>query len=155
MITLRSATLGAAACLASMSMSYAGPCSGEIDRVQARVDAKLEARAATGPSGPESAAATRHQQPTPGSIAAAESRLGDFSAATVAAIKAGMTRAREADRAGDAAACEQRGAACDRSLILLCQAKADQHDCKACEVPHGRQLAERQESDQQREARHQ
>ena len=41
MITLRLATLGAAACLASMSMSYAGPCSGEIDRVQARFDAIL------------------------------------------------------------------------------------------------------------------
>ena len=116
MITLRSATLGAAACLASMSMSYAGPCSGEIDRVQARVDAKLDAVAATGPSGPESAAATRHQQPTPGSIAAAESRLGDFSAATVAAIKAGMTRAREADRAGDAAACEQALAGVRRAI---------------------------------------
>ena len=47
MITLRLATLGAAAFLASMSMSYAGPCSGEIDRVQARVDAKLDALAAT------------------------------------------------------------------------------------------------------------
>src|SRR3974377_871815 len=44
--TLRAAPLGAAPWLASMSMSYAGPCSGEIDRVQARVDAKLDALAA-------------------------------------------------------------------------------------------------------------
>jgi hypothetical protein len=66
--------------------------------------------------GPESAAATRHEQPTPGSIAAAESRLGDFSAATVAAIKADMTRAREADRAGDAAACEQALAGVRRAI---------------------------------------
>jgi hypothetical protein len=116
MITLRLAALGAAACLASTSMSYAGPCSGEIDRVQARVDAKLEARAATGPSGPESAAATRHQQPTPGSIAAAEARLGDLSDAAVAAIRADMARAREADRAGDAAACEQALAGVRRAI---------------------------------------
>jgi hypothetical protein len=116
MITLRLAALGAAACLASTSMSYAGPCSGEIDRVQARVDAKLEARAATGPSGPESAAATRHQQPTPGSIAAAEARLGDLSDGAVAAIRTDMARAREADRAGDAAACEQALAGVRRAI---------------------------------------
>ena len=116
MITLRLATLGAAAFLASMSMSYAGPCSGEIDRTQARLDARLDAAAAAGPSAPESGAALRHQQPTPGSIAAAESRLGDLSAAAVAAMKAAMARAREADRAGDVSACEQALAEVRRAI---------------------------------------
>jgi hypothetical protein len=31
---------------ASMSESYAGPCAQEIDRVQAKIDARLEAKAA-------------------------------------------------------------------------------------------------------------
>jgi hypothetical protein len=99
--------LSAAALVASATAGYAGPCSNEIDRVQARVDAKLDATARTGPSAPESSGALLHRQPTPGSIAAAESRLGEMSAATVAAIAAGMARAREADRAGDQSACEQ------------------------------------------------
>jgi hypothetical protein len=47
----------AAALAASMSASYAGPCSHEIDRVQAEIDAKLEAKAAAGPSARASTAA--------------------------------------------------------------------------------------------------
>jgi hypothetical protein len=42
--------LSAAALAVSMSAGYAGPCSREIDRVQARVDAKLEAIARAGPA---------------------------------------------------------------------------------------------------------
>jgi hypothetical protein len=107
MIIRRSLVLSAAAFLTSTTSVYAGPCSQEIDRVQARVDAKLEAAARIGPSAPESSGALLHRQPTPGSIAAAESRLGEMSSATLAAVTAGMARAREADRAGDASACEQ------------------------------------------------
>jgi hypothetical protein len=65
----------AAALAASMSASYAGPCSHEVDRILAEIDAKLEAKAAAGPSARESTAATMHRQPTPGSIAAAETRV--------------------------------------------------------------------------------
>jgi hypothetical protein len=107
MIVRRSLVLSAAAFLTSMTSVYAGPCAQEIDRLQARVDAKLEAAAHVGPSAPESSGALLHRQPTPGSIATAESRLGEMSSATRAAITAGMARAREADRAGDASACEQ------------------------------------------------
>ena len=56
----------AVALAASTSASYAGPCSHEIDRVQAEIDAKLEAKAAAGPSARESTAARTHRQPTPG-----------------------------------------------------------------------------------------
>ena len=97
----------AAALAASMSASYAGPCSHEIDRVQAEIDAKLEAKTAAGPSARESTAATMHRQPTPGSIAAAETRLGDVSSQKVEAVAAAMARAREADHAGNQSACEQ------------------------------------------------
>jgi hypothetical protein len=97
----------AAALAASMPASYAGPCSPEIDRVQAAIDARLEAKAAAGPSARESTAATAHRQPTPGSIAAAEARLGEVSSQKVEAVLAAMARAREADHAGHQSACEQ------------------------------------------------
>jgi hypothetical protein len=115
----RSLMLSAAALAASMSAAHAGPCTHEIDRVQARVDAKLDAAARTGPSAPESAGALLHRQPTPGSIAAAESRLGEMSPATAAAVAAAMARAREADRASDQAACEQALAEAQRAIGLI------------------------------------
>jgi hypothetical protein len=97
----------AAALVASMSASNAGPCSQEIDRVQAEIDTALNSNAATGPSAPESTAATSHRQPTPESLAAAESQLGEESPEKVQAVTAAMARAREADAAGNQSACEQ------------------------------------------------
>lgn len=73
--------------------------------MQARIDAALEAKAATGPMGKEGVAAGMSVQPTPRSIMAAEEKLGDVSAQTVAAVGEGMARARAADAAGDASAC--------------------------------------------------
>jgi hypothetical protein len=108
--------LSAAALVASMSAGYAGPCSQAIDSMQARVDARLDAMARLGPSAPESSGALLHRQPTPGSIAAAESRLGDLSPAAVAGITAAMARAREADGSGDASACEQALADVQRAI---------------------------------------
>ena len=99
--------LSAAALAASMSAGYAGPCSHEIDHLQARIDARLEQAARTGPVAPESREALLHHQPTPGSIAAAESRLGEVSSRTVDIVAGAMARAREADRAGDRSACER------------------------------------------------
>jgi hypothetical protein len=96
-----------AAIAASVSASFASPCSQEIDRIQAMIDAKLEAQAAAGRSARESTAATLHRQPTPGSIAAAEVNLGDISPEKVQAVEALMASAREADSAGDQSACDQ------------------------------------------------
>src|SRR5262245_34811725 len=106
----------AAALAASMSAGYAGPCSHEIDRVQAQIDARLNAAAAAGPAARESTAATMHRQPTPSSIAAAEGRLGDVSPQKLEAIGAAMARAREADGAGNQSACEQALADVQRAL---------------------------------------
>ena len=103
----RSLAVCVAALTASISASFASPCSQDIDRVQATIDAKLEAQAAAGRSARESIAATLHRQPTPGSIAAAEVNLGDISPEKIQAVETLMTRAREADRAGDQSACEQ------------------------------------------------
>ena len=91
----------------SMSASYAGPCSQEIDLTQAKIDARLETRAAGGPSATETTGATLHHQPTPNSIAAAEGQLGDLPAERVTALFAAMGRAREADHTGDQNACER------------------------------------------------
>jgi hypothetical protein len=85
----------------------AGPCSPEIERMQALLDAKAEATAGGGRSATESREALVHRQPTPGSIAAAESKLGEVSSRTVEAVKDAMARARKADDADDKTTCEQ------------------------------------------------
>ncbi len=112
MITQKS-LIAALALVASACVGHAGPCQQQIDRMQARVDAKLDAMAKSGPPAVESAAALLHRQPTPGSIAAAEVKLGDASAGALAAA---LTRAREADSSGNQSACEQALAEVQRLL---------------------------------------
>ena len=107
MIILRLLVPTVAALALSATASAAGPCTQQIAQVQAQIDAKLAANAATGPAAPESPGALLSRQPTPGSIAAAESKLGELSQELTTAITTGMTRAREADRAGDQKACEE------------------------------------------------
>jgi len=99
--------LSGAALLASASASYAGPCSADIDAMQRRIDAILEAKAAAGPAGKESVAAGMSHQPTPQSLEAAEEKLGDMSPTAADATRQAMARARAADGAGDKSACEQ------------------------------------------------
>jgi hypothetical protein len=96
----------AAMVAASAGAAHAGPCSAQIDVMQARFDAKLASAARGGPTGRETVAATDHRQPTPDSIAAAEESLGDLTPRTVEAIESGMSRARKADAEGNKAACE-------------------------------------------------
>lgn len=73
--------------------------------MQAHVDSRIAAVAGSGPSAPESSAALQHRQPTPGSIAAAEAKLGEGQSAEAAL--AALGRARQADAAGDKVACER------------------------------------------------
>ena len=96
--------------------THAGPCSPEIARIQSLLDTRLEAKAASGPTGQESAGALMHRQPTPGSIAAAEERLGDLSPQTTAIVAQALVRARAADDAGDKHACEQALADVQRAV---------------------------------------
>jgi hypothetical protein len=107
MIVLRLLVPTVAALALSATASAAGPCTQQIAQVQAQIDAKLAANAATGPAAPESPGALLSRQPTPGSIAAAESKLGELSQEVTTAIAAGMARAREADLAGNQSACEE------------------------------------------------
>jgi hypothetical protein len=103
----RGLLLSALAILAGSTAALAGPCTAAIERTQAEVDAMLTARAAAGPTARESTGAMLSHQPTPGSIAAAESKLGDISPQVVEAIETNMAQARRANDTGDAAACEQ------------------------------------------------
>ncbi len=103
----RSSVWGAAALAASLSAAHAGPCAKQIDQMQARIDARLAALAASGAAERESVAATTDRQPTPGSIAVAEERVGELSAETIASVGHAMESARAADSAGDTRSCEQ------------------------------------------------
>ena len=107
---------GAIAYAASMSASNAGPCSDKIDNMMTRINAKLEAKAAAGPTTREGNVAGMSDQPTPRSMAAAEERLGEVSPQTVETIRQSMLRARAADSAGDKTACEQALADVQRAL---------------------------------------
>jgi hypothetical protein len=67
-----------AALAAWMLASYAGPCLDEIGRMEAKINAKLDAKAAAGPPAPASAMAGMSDQPTPRSMATVEERLGKY-----------------------------------------------------------------------------
>jgi hypothetical protein len=109
--------LSAAALVASISASLAGPCSAEIDATMARINAAVEAKVAAGPTGKEQGVVGgRHVQPTPRSLAAAEEKLGEISLETVELIKQAMARARAADSAGDDVACKRALAEVRRAL---------------------------------------
>ena len=106
--------LSAAALFLPILPSHAGPCSSEVDRMQVKVDARIEAIAGAGPSAKESTAALLNRQPTPGSIAAAEEKLGEGRRMEEAV--AALARAREADRTGDKSACERALADAQRAI---------------------------------------
>lgn len=99
--------LSAGMLAASTLACSAGPCSPEIARVQVHLDARLAAAVAAAPPGRERAAALHHRQPTPRSIASVLVALGVLSPEKAKIIGNAMERARQADQAGDEAACEQ------------------------------------------------
>jgi len=99
-----------------VSASYAGPCSGDIQKMQARIDSALEGKAAAGPAGKEGAFAGMSEQPTPRSMAAAEEKLGELSRQTVDAVRRAMAKARTADSAGDSGGCANALAEVQRAI---------------------------------------
>jgi hypothetical protein len=115
-ITWQLLGLSAAALAASTIVCSAGPCLPEIERVQARLNARLESAAGAGLSAPQSSDALLHHQPTPGSIARAEIQLGELSPEKAKVIREAMARARAADQTGDEAACEQALAEVQRTI---------------------------------------
>jgi hypothetical protein len=108
--------LSAAAFALSTLPSRASPCAYDIDRAWVEVGAKIQARIGSGRSAPQSTIALLHHQPTPGSIAAAEEKLGERWLPMEAAVIA-LGRAREADRTNDSGACEQALAEAQRAIV--------------------------------------
>ena len=83
----------------------AGPCTADIDLAQAKLDKRIDAVAGAGAAARQSTAAQMHREPTPGSIASAEQKLGEGS--SVEPALAALRQARMADTAGDKAGCER------------------------------------------------
>ncbi len=83
--------------------ALADTCRGEIDQVQAQVDAALAQHAETAPFAPESSFATLGHQPTPASVARAEASLHSWAGGDEAV--AALDRAREAYASGNTGQC--------------------------------------------------
>ena len=101
--------LGAAA-------AHAGPCTDRIYQTDLEVAKILDSAAAEGRAAPQTAFATMHRQPTPGSVASAEQQVGDLSSDEVEAITEAMDVARHADDANDRDGCEKALADVDGML---------------------------------------
>jgi len=93
-IILRLLGLTAVVLAASTMACSASPCSPELERMQARLDARLHAKADAGPSAPESSRAHHHGQPTLGSIASAEIGLGEISPGKAEVVREAMARSK-------------------------------------------------------------
>lgn len=83
--------------LAGGRVAYSGPCTGQINALEAQIRATPEGPK-SGPTAPQSLGAQLHFQPTPRDVAHAEHVAN-------ADADAALARARTADTAGDAAAC--------------------------------------------------
>jgi hypothetical protein len=107
MIIRQFVLIGAAGLLLSTLPCRAGSCSKDIEKMQSRIEARLNAAAAAGPSAKQSVRAQLHHQPTPNSIANVERKLRELSPSTIVKVNDAMERAQKADRAGDKKGCRK------------------------------------------------
>ena len=105
----------------SSSAGLAGPCSSEVERAQARIDAYLAAKADAGPRAREGSIALLHHQPTAASIAAVEERLGELDRSRFERVALSMAIARASDHAGDKSACERALENAEGAIVLMMQ----------------------------------
>ena len=89
--------LAAVTFIGGTAMARAGPCSARIAEVVRHIK-RAPPGPDSGPTAPQSVGAQLHHQPTPGSVETAESKARQTA-------DAALNRARDADAAGDAAAC--------------------------------------------------
>lgn len=104
------------ACSAAHASAEKTSCAKDIDAMQARLDARLDAVAASGRTATQSVKADMSAQPTPSSIAKAEERLGELNQHMVRNVRRAMTRARAAEGRGNTRRCERELAAAQRAL---------------------------------------
>ena len=115
MIVRKATTVGMSLILGAAA-AHAGPCTDRIYQTNLDVAKLLNSAAAQGRPARQSAFATMHRQPTPGSIASAEQEAGDLTSEELQAITEAMDEARRADEAGDQDGCEKALAEVDRML---------------------------------------
>jgi hypothetical protein len=99
----RIVTFAALALLGGSAVSYAGPCTTQISQVEQQIRAaaaKSRPGGAGDASAPQTVDAQLHHQPTPNSVQSAEHTAN-------ADGDAALARARNADAAGDAGACNK------------------------------------------------
>jgi len=113
---LRPVIVSAALLAASASAAKQSACAAQIDAVQGRLDAKLEAVAAEGRTAKQSVAAGMSVQPTPRSLENAETKLGELNQHMIRNIRRAMTRARAADARGNLRRCETELSRVQRAL---------------------------------------
>lgn len=99
--------LTAAMLTASVFAAHAGSCSNDIDRMQARIDARVAAIAAAGPFVPAGVSTGFSVQPTPFGMATVEERMGEIPRNKIDAIHDAMARARAANSVANYRACEK------------------------------------------------
>ena len=112
---MRCLVLGAVMVALLTQPSRANSCSDDIDRAWTQVNSKIHARSGAGRSLPEGTIAFLHRQPTRSSVEAAHARLVDVWLPIETAVAA-LSRAREADRVNDGAACREALAAALRAI---------------------------------------
>ena len=106
-------TWSAVALCVTLPEAYAGSCSNDIDRMQARIDARVEAIAAAGPFVPPGVSAGTGVQPTPFGMATVEEKMGEVSRNKVDAVRDAMARAHAANAGANTAANYR---ACEKAL---------------------------------------
>jgi hypothetical protein len=116
MIARQAAAMAGMTFILGAAPAHAGPCTERIYQTDLDVAKLLNSAAAQGGTKPQSAFATMHRQPTPGSIATAEQQAGDITREEAQAITEAMDEARHADDEGDSAACEKALSDADRML---------------------------------------
>jgi hypothetical protein len=116
MIVRQGTAAAGIALIFAVAPAYAGPCTDRIYQTDLDVAKLLNSAAAQGRRAPQSAFATMHRQPTPGSIASAEHEAGDLTGEEVQAITEAMDEARHADDEGDRDGCEKALSDVDRLL---------------------------------------
>ena len=116
MIVRQATAVAGMALILSAAAAHAGPCTDRIYQTDLDVAKILDSAAAQGEAQPQSAFATMHRQPTPGSIATSEQQAGDLTSEEAQAITEAMDEARHADDEGDSAACEKALNDVDRML---------------------------------------
>jgi hypothetical protein len=120
-------TWSVVALCASLSAAHARSCSNDVDHMQARIDANVEAIAAAGPAVPPGIGAGMGVQPTPFGMATVEEKMGELKRSKVDAVHDAMTRARAASSAGKYKACEKALADVRRLIPAELQTATSRH----------------------------